>query len=72
MMKIIIYLRFIMVKILSQRNKSVTVTQSAGRVGRKCDGKACGYVIDFVDSFGMYRGWAVKRQKIYKKLDYIC
>lgn len=48
-----------------------TVTQSAGRVGRKCGGKPCGYVIDFVDSFGMYRGWAVKRQKIYKKLDYI-
>lgn len=47
-----------------------TVTQSAGRVGRKCDGKAYGTVIDFVDGFGMLRGYAKKRAAIYKKLEY--
>ncbi len=46
-----------------------TVAQSVGRVGRKADGKPYGTVIDFVDSFGMYRGWAHKRTVIYKKLD---
>ena len=45
-----------------------TVTQSAGRVGRKADGKDHGTVIDFVDDFGMYKGWAKKRLNIYKKL----
>lgn len=48
-----------------------TVTQSAGRVGRKADGKQKGTVIDFVDNFGMYKGWAKKRQKIYKNLNFI-
>lgn len=47
-----------------------TVTQSAGRVARKADGKEYGTVIDFVDSFGMYLGWKKKRLSIYKKLDY--
>lgn len=46
-----------------------TVTQSIGRVGRKADGKSFGIVIDFVDDFGMYRGWAKKRKSYYKKLD---
>lgn len=46
----------------------VTVTQAAGRVGRKAEGKDKGIIIDFVDSFGMYRGWAKKRLGFYKKL----
>lgn len=45
-----------------------TVIQSAGRVGRKAEGKPYGTVIDFVDSFGMYQGWLKKRQRYYKKL----
>lgn len=45
-----------------------TVIQSAGRVGRKADGKEFGTVIDFVDDFGMYKGWAKKRSGYYKKI----
>lgn len=45
-----------------------TIIQSAGRVGRKADGKDAGHVIDFVDSFGMYKGWATKRRGYYKKI----
>lgn len=47
-----------------------TVVQSAGRVGRKYDGKEYGTVIDFEDNFGMYHGWAKKRRGYYRKLDY--
>lgn len=47
-----------------------TIMQSAGRVARKADGKEKGIVIDFVDNFGLYQGWAKKRQGIYKKLGY--
>ena len=47
-----------------------TVMQAAGRVGRKADGKDHGTVIDFVDDFGMYKGWAKKRKGYYRKLDY--
>lgn len=47
-----------------------TVTQAAGRVGRKSPGKQFGTVIDFVDDFGMLRGWAKKRAGFYKKLKY--
>ena len=46
-----------------------TVTQSAGRVGRKAEGKEFGTVVDFIDDFGMYRGWAKKRKGFYKKLN---
>ena len=46
-----------------------TVIQSVGRVGRKADGKDYGTVIDMVDDFGMYRGWARKRQSYYRKID---
>lgn len=46
-----------------------TVIQSVGRVGRKADGKDCGTVLDFVDSFGMYQGWAKTRQRYYKKIN---
>lgn len=45
-----------------------TVIQSAGRVGRKAEGKECGIVIDYVDDFGMYRGWLKKRKSHYKKI----
>lgn len=45
-----------------------TVVQSVGRVARKADGKTHGTVIDFVDSFAMYRGWRKKRERFYKKL----
>lgn len=45
-----------------------TVIQAAGRVGRKADGKDCGIVFDFVDNFGMYRGWYKKRLRYYKKI----
>ena len=45
-----------------------TVTQAVGRVARKADGKEYGTVIDFVDGFGMYKGWAKKRIGYYKKL----
>lgn len=49
----------------------MTVTQSAGRVARKAAGKRQGVIIDFVDNFGMYVGWAKKRKAIYKKLGFI-
>lgn len=45
-----------------------TVVQSVGRVCRKAEGKEYGMVIDFVDNFGMYKGWAKKRKNFYKKL----
>lgn len=47
-----------------------TVTQAAGRVGRKAEGKDHGTVIDFVDEFGMLRGWARQRARIYNKLGF--
>ena len=45
-----------------------TIEQSIGRVGRKADGKLYGTVIDFVDEFGMYKGWWKKRLSVYKKI----
>lgn len=45
-----------------------TVVQSVGRVGRKAEGKDFGTVIDFVDDFGMFHGWARKRAGYYKKI----
>ena len=45
-----------------------TVIQSVGRVGRKANGKQYGEVLDFVDNFGMYQGWAKKRRGYYKKI----
>jgi superfamily II DNA or RNA helicase len=47
-----------------------TIEQATGRVGRKADGKPYGTVIDFVDEFGMYKGWWKKRETVYKKLGY--
>ena len=47
-----------------------TVTQAVGRVGRKADGKEIGIVLDLIDDFGMFYGWAKKRRGYYKKNDY--
>ncbi len=44
-----------------------TVTQAAGRVARKAEGKDKGTVIDLVDDFGMLYGWAKRRRNIYVK-----
>ena len=44
-----------------------TVIQAAGRVARKNEGKEKGTVIDFVDKFGMFIGWAKRRTNIYNK-----
>lgn len=49
---------------------STTIMQAAGRVGRKAPGKFIGTVVDFVDNFGMFKGWAKKRSGYYKKLGY--
>lgn len=45
------------------------ITQSVGRVARKCEGKEYGTVLDFVDDFGIYKGYWKKRKKIYWRLD---
>ena len=52
-----------------QKDKA-TVIQSAGRVARKADGKKFGRVIDFIDNFGIFYGYASKRKKYYKSLNY--
>lgn len=46
------------------------IQQASGRVGRKSDQKIYGTVIDFIDNFGMYKGWSKKRKEVYKKLGY--
>ena len=46
-----------------------TIIQSAGRVGRKADGKDYGTVIDFVDTFGIYQNWNKARDRCYKKIN---
>lgn len=52
-----------------QKNET-TVVQSAGRVARKAEGKEWGNVYDYVDNFGMLKGWANKRKGFYKKSEY--
>lgn len=52
------------------RKDSASVIQSAGRVARKFKGKTVGRVWDYVDDFGMLRGWAKKRAGFYKKAGY--
>lgn len=55
----------------SPQKDPTTVEQSAGRVGRKADGKAFGTVIDYTDNgFGMLAGFSKKRNSVYKKLEY--
>ena len=53
-----------------QKNEN-TVIQSVGRVGRKADGKQFGIVYDYVDNFGMLKGWERIRKRIYKKNNFI-
>lgn len=60
-------LRFLV--LATPEKDETTVVQAVGRVGRKADGKDIGTVIDFVDDFGMYRGWAKKRAGYYRKID---
>ena len=48
--------------------EETTVIQSVGRVSRKADGKDHGTVLDFIDGFEMYKGWAKKRAAYYKKI----
>lgn len=50
----------------------ITVIQSAGRVGRKAEGKMIGTVIDFIDDFPLYRSYARKRRSCYKKINAKC
>lgn len=52
-----------------QKN-DVTVTQSAGRVARKAEDKACGVVYDYIDDFAMLGAWQKKRLRIYKRLGF--
>ena len=59
-----------MEKISNKQRKSNIMIQLAGCVGRKADGKEFGTVVDFVDNFGMYNGWAKRRMGYYKKLGY--
>lgn len=55
----------------SPQKDETTVTQAAGRVGRKAEGKEYGTVIDYTDNnFGMLAGFSKKRNSIYKRLEY--
>ena len=56
--------------LVTPKKDYASVVQAAGRVARKSDGKAQGNVYDYVDSFGMLRGWARKRSGFYKKAGY--
>lgn len=47
----------------------ITVIQSAGRVGRKADGKEIGTVIDFIDDFSLFKRYANKRKGYYRKIN---
>ena len=59
-------LRYVM--FATPEKDETTVTQAVGRVGRKAEGKDFGCVIDLIDNFGMYKGWAKKRAGYYKKI----
>lgn len=52
-----------------QKN-DITVTQSAGRVSRKAEGKEFGTIYDYSDSFNMLKSWQAKRNRIYKRLGF--
>ena len=52
-----------------QKNETI-VTQSAGRVARKADGKEFGTIYDYQDSFNMLASWQKKRNSMYKKLGF--
>lgn len=53
-----------------QKNESI-VTQSAGRVARKADGKDKGILHDYEDDFGIFNRWQKRRNSVYRKLGYI-
>jgi superfamily II DNA or RNA helicase len=55
--------------ITPQKNETV-VTQSAGRVARKAEGKQFGSIYDYEDSFSMLMSWQRKRNSMYKKLGF--
>lgn len=52
-----------------QKNDTV-VTQSAGRVARKADGKTFGKLIDYCDPCYLLESWQRKRATIYKRLGF--
>ena len=52
-----------------QKNETV-VTQSAGRVARKFEGKEFGTIYDYQDGFNMLTSWQKKRNSMYKKLGF--
>lgn len=52
-----------------QKNETI-VTQSAGRVARKADGKEFGTIYDYQDGFSMLTSWQKKRNAMYKKLGF--
>ncbi len=54
----------------SPQKDETTVVQSAGRVARKSEGKQMGTVIDFIDNFGLLKGYSKKRDRYYKRLKY--
>lgn len=59
-----------MVVLATPKKDQTTVIQSVGRCSRKSEGKTHGEVLDFVDSFGMYKGMYNKRKRFYKKKGY--
>lgn len=52
-----------------QKNEAI-ITQAAGRVARKADGKDVGTIVDYIDGSRLLKKWAKKRENIYKKLGY--
>lgn len=57
--------------VMASPNKTeVTITQAVGRVARACDGKKRGIVVDFIDDFLPLQTWAMKRERLYKRLGY--
>lgn len=53
------------------KKDSISVVQSCGRVGRKCEGKTAGYVIDYVDTqMGILLNYSRARRSIYKSKKY--
>ena len=58
-----------MVQRVKSIKRSLMLKGKEERSGRRrAEGKDCGTVIDFVDDFGMYQGWAKKRMRYYKKI----
>ena len=49
-----------------QKNDSA-ITQAAGRVARKADGKERGIVWDYEDAFSVLKRWQLLRNRVYKR-----